>query len=187
MLKEARMGAKRSCRQRGFTLVEQILVGAIVAVLACMTAPALGHLVVRNRLQLAQSDIIAALQQTRELAIQTGRRSMLCPTRDGRQCTDEVHWESGWLSGYYADRTEQLDGSPVLADRGHGQLHILSTAGRRRVRFQPDGSARGSNASFTVCLIGEPAGALLVRLSNAGRIYGTRPSAEQAHQCANGS
>lgn len=181
------MGAQRASRQRGFTLVEQVLVGAVVAVLACIAAPALSHLVARNRLQLAQSDIIAALQQTRALAVQTGRRSMLCPTRDGRQCADETHWENGWLSGHYADRAEQLDGAPVLADQGHEQVHIVSTMGRRRIHFQSDGSARGSNASFTVCRIGEPSDALQVRLSNTGRTYGTKPSAEQAMECANGS
>lgn len=181
------MEVQGTSRGRGFTLVEQILVIAILAVLACVAAPALGHLVVRNRLQIAQSDIIAALRQTRALAIHTGRRTMLCPTRDGHECADDVHWESGWLAGpYRSDRTEPWDGTPVLADRGHEQLYIVSTAGRRRIRFQPDGSARGSNASFTVCRIGNPDDALLVLLSGAGRIYGTRPSAEQANQCADG-
>jgi len=179
---------KKRGRQLGFTLVEQILVGAILAVLACVAAPALGHLVVRNRLQIAQSDLIAALRQTRELAIQTGQRAMLCPTRDGQQCADNIHWESGWLIGSYrSDHADQLDGAPVLVDRGHERLNIISTAGRRRIRFQSSGSSGGSNTNFTVCRAGQPEGALLVKLSNSGRIYGTQPSAEQANQCANGS
>lgn len=182
------MKEKNRGRQRGFTWIEQILVVAVLAVLACVAAPALGHLVVRNRLQIAQSDLITALRQTRELAIQTGRRAMLCPTRDGRQCSDDVHWESGWLIGSYrSDRADQLDGAPVLVDAGHERLTIVSTAGRRRIRFQTSGSSSGSNTSFTVCRAGQPDGALLVKLSNSGRIYGTQPSAEQANQCANGS
>lgn len=179
------MGARTSGRQRGFTVVEQILVGAIVAVLACMAAPALGHLVVRNRLQMAQSDIIAALQQTRGMALQSGHRAMLCPTLEGKQCTDGVHWEVGWLAGHYrSDRADQLDAAPALADRGHERLTIISTAGRKRIRFQADGTASGSNTTFTVCRAGEPDGALIVLLSNTGRIYGKRASEEQAHRCA---
>jgi type IV fimbrial biogenesis protein FimT len=174
-------------RRAGFTLVEQVAVAAIVIVLACIAAPALGHLVARSRLQVAQSDIMAALQQARALALQTRRRSMLCPTRDGRQCTDDVHWEGGWLIGHYrGDQADQLDGPPTRTDGGHVRLNIISTAGRRRIRFQPDGTAGGSNATFTACRIGEAEGALAVTVSNAGRIQGARASAALAHRCANG-
>ncbi|WP_130617811.1 GspH/FimT family pseudopilin [Dyella amyloliquefaciens] len=178
-------GHQDSTRGRGFTLIEQIVTTAIVAVLACVAAPALGHLVARNRLQVAQSDIITALQQARALAVQTRHRVMLCPTRDGRQCTDDLHWETGWLTGHYhGDHTDQLDGSPALADGGHEQLNIVSTAGRRRIRFQPDGSAGGSNASFTICRPGETDGALAVTVTNAGRIRGAKATEAQAIRCA---
>lgn len=171
--------------QGGFTLVEQVIVAAVLVVLACVAAPALGHLVVRNRLQIAQSDIIAALQQTRGMALQSGRRAMLCPTLDGKQCTDGVHWEAGWLAGRYrSDSADQLDAAPAFADRGHERLVIISTAGRKRIRFQADGTASGSNTTFTVCRAGEPDGALVVLLSNAGRIYGKKASEEQANRCA---
>lgn len=178
-------GHQGAMRGRGFTLVEQIVTTAIVAVLACVAAPALGHLVARNRLQIAQSDIMAALQQTRALALQARQRAMLCPTRDGRECTDGVHWETGWLIGHYrGEHTDQLDGLPLLADGGHEQLNIVSTAGRRRIRFQFDGSAGGSNASFTVCRQGEIDGALAVTVTNAGRIRGTKATEAQAIRCA---
>ena len=172
-------------RGRGFTLIEQMVVTAIVAVLACVAAPALGHLVARNRLQVAQSDIMAALQQAREMALRSGHRAMLCPTSDGKQCADGVRWETGWLAGHYrSDRADQFDAAPILADRGHERLTIISTTGRKRIRFQSDGTAGGSNTTFTVCLIGEPDGALVVLVSNAGRIYGKKASAEQANRCA---
>lgn len=174
-------------RGRGFTLVEQVLVTAIVAVLTCVAAPALGHLVVRSRLQVAQSDLMAALQQTRAQALQTRRRTMLCPTLDGRQCSDAVHWETGWLMGHYrGDHADQLDSPPTLANGGHERLNIVSTAGRRRILFQADGTAGGSNASFTVCRPGEPDGALVVTLTNAGRIRGKKASEAQATRCAKG-
>jgi len=169
----------------GFTLIEQILAVALMAVLACMAVPALGHLMNRSQLLTAQWEIIAALQATRGLAVHTGRRAMLCPTRDGQHCSDELRWEGGWLSGHYRrDRPDQLDGAPSLVASGHERLTILSTAGRKRIRFQPDGSASGSNVTFTLCPRGRTEGALVVVLSNAGRAYGTKATAVQAQSCA---
>lgn len=174
-------------RQGGFTLIEQILTMVVLATLACIAVPALGQLRERSQLQVAQSDILVALQHARGLAIHTGRRAMLCPSRDGAQCSDELHWEGGWLVGHYrSERADQLDGAPRLAAGSHHRLTILSTTGRRRIRFQADGSAGGSNASFTLCRQGHTEGALAVTVSIAGRIYGSRASDEQAHRCADG-
>ncbi|HET6553092.1 MAG TPA: GspH/FimT family pseudopilin [Dyella sp.] len=181
-----RQGEHLRQRQRGLTLIEQVLTTLIVAILACVAAPALGHLVVRNRLQVAQSDVIAALQQARELAIHTQQRSMLCPSRDGKQCSDEVHWERGWLIGHYrVKQADQLDGSPRSTMNDHERMTIISTAGRRRIRFQANGTAEGSNTSFALCRSGDPRDALLVVVSRAGRIYGKKASPEQALGCAN--
>lgn len=173
--------------QGGFTLVEQIVVAAVLVVLACMAAPALGHLVARSQLQAAQSDLMAALQQARDLAMTTQQRAMLCPSRDGLACTDELHWEHGWLLGHYrSTKGDQLEGAPTLRDGGHDTLTILSTSGRRRIRFQANGSAGGSNAGFTLCRTGHAEGALAVTVNNTGRIYGSKANAEQADRCAAG-
>ncbi|WP_430388288.1 GspH/FimT family pseudopilin [Dyella sp. 20L07] len=171
----------------GFTLVEQLLVTLIVATITCLAVPAMGQLVRRSRLQVAQANVMAALQATRGLAISSGQRAMICPSRDGLSCSKEVHWEGGWLVGRYrTDRADQLDGAPTLVASDSPQLTIVSTAGRRAVRFQADGSAGGNNVSFTLCPAGRVDGALYVTVSNAGRIRGAQATAEQAKRCANG-
>lgn len=180
-----RHGSATRGRQSGFTLIERILAMIILATLACIAAPALGQLRERSQLQATQSDILVALQHARGLAIHGGRRAMLCPSRDGTHCSDELHWEGGWLVGHYRSASaDQLEGAPNLAANSHSQLTILSTTGRRRIRFQADGSAGGSNASFTLCRQGHAEGALAVTVSNSGRIYGSRASDEQAQRCA---
>lgn len=180
-------GWARQARGRGYTLFEQMVVIALVATLACLAVPALGGLVARSQLLAAQSDLLAALQQARGLAVHNRQRAMLCPTRNGLQCSDELHWEGGWLVGYYrVDRADQLDGPPVHIVEGRGQLTILSTVGRRRIRFQADGSAGGSNATFTLCRRGRVENALAITVANSGRIYATKATSDQAQSCAQG-
>lgn len=172
-------------RQQGFTLIEQILVGLVAVTLGCMAAPALGTLLSRSRLQTAQLDLLSALHHARALAAMTGRRTMLCTSRDGLQCADDVHWEGGWLIGHYrTSQTSHIEGKPLFTGPGHETLTIVSTSGRRRVRFQNDGSARGSNVTFTLCHRGRADGAISLIVSNAGRIDSRAVTDEQARQCA---
>ncbi len=178
-----------SCRrQEGFTLVEQILVGLIVVTLSCVATPALSQLLKRHRLQTAQLDLVSALHHARGLAVTTGRRTMLCPTRDGQRCVDEVHWEGGWLMGHYrTSQTDRIDGKPLFTGSSHDTLTILSTVGRQRVRFQNDGGASGNNVTFTLCHRGHADGALTVVVSGTGRVRSPKTTTDQASTCANAS
>ncbi|WP_114241751.1 GspH/FimT family pseudopilin [Dyella sp. C9] len=169
----------------GYTLIEQILVLAIATTLLCVGAPALGHLRTRSHLQAAGSDLAAALRAARNLAIETRRRTLLCPTRDGQQCSDSLHWEDGWLVGHYqSEKADQLNGAAVWVTGGQPALTILSTTGRKRIRFQPDGSAGGSNATFTLCSRGDARVTLAITVASSGRILSTHATAEQAQRCA---
>jgi type IV fimbrial biogenesis protein FimT len=171
----------------GYTLIEQILTIGIAATLACMAAPALGHFMTRSQLQAARSELVAALQAARDEAIHTRQRTLLCPSRDGQRCSDELHWEGGWLVGSYrSDKADQLSGAPTHAAQGQAALTILSTVGRKRIRFQPDGSAGGSNATFTVCRSGQADPALTVTVAASGRILSGHATSEQAQRCARG-
>jgi type IV fimbrial biogenesis protein FimT len=180
-----RHGLARHRPQQGFTLVEQVLAGVIIATLSCMAMPALSQLASRNRLQTAQLDLVAALHHARGLAATTGRHTMLCPSRDGQRCLDGVHWEGGWIIGHYrAGQADQLLGKPLLTGPNHQQVTILTTVGRQRVRFQSDGSAGGSPVTFTLCPRGRADSARSVIVSNAGRIRSSIVKPESARDCA---
>lgn len=170
--------------QRGTTLIEQIMVLVIVAILTGIAAPSLRQLLTRNQLQVAQTDFIAALHHARETAVMSGQRTLFCPSPDGSSCADQTRWDSGWLLAHDQDGDHQPDHAPLYAGQGYaGKLTIYSTAGRRYVRFSPDGSAGGSNITLLFCHQGEAAGALSVIVSNAGRVRGAPANAEQAAQC----
>jgi len=171
--------------QRGISLVEQIMVVSVIAILAGVALPPLHHLLSRNRLQVAQSDFMTALQHARSTAAITGKRTLFCPSPDGHQCSDDTRWERGWLLGEDADGDHQPDGGPSYTRGAYATgLRIASNNGRHFVRFQPDGSAGGSNLTLLFCEPGGDNPALSVVVSNSGRIRGAPATAAQAASCA---
>lgn len=167
------------------TLIEQIMVLAIVATMTSMAIPAMGKLLGRNQLQVAQTDFIAALRHAREVAVFSGKRTLFCPTTDGNHCSDDGRWEHGWLLGHDADRNDQPDNGPLYSGhRYDGKLVIVSNTGRHIVRFHPDGSASGSNLTLLFCQPSSANHALAVVVSNTGRIRGAPASANQIASCA---
>ncbi|HZX71055.1 MAG TPA: GspH/FimT family pseudopilin [Rhodanobacter sp.] len=181
MIASGRLGPHRA--QRGMSLIEQIMVLAIVGVLTGIALPPLRHVLGHNRLQVAQSDFISALQHARSSAATSGRRTLFCPSPDGRQCSGDSRWEHGWLLGHDTDGDHQPDGGPSYTRAAYAGLRITSSAGRHDVRFKPDGSASGSNLTLLFCEPGGRDRVLTVVVSNPGRIRGAPASAEQTTSC----
>ena len=178
-------GWMRCHRERGVTLVEQVMVVAIMATLIGAAMPSMRRLLDRNQLRTAQADFIGALHHTREAAVIARQATVFCPSRDGRQCADEERWDHGWLLAADRDHDNQPDGQPLHVNGNYAErLTIQSSIGRRHVRFQADGSARGSNLTFVFCRRGTAEQALSVVVANSGRIRGGAASAEQAADCA---
>ena len=170
---------------QGMTLVEQVAVLAVASALACVAVPALHGLLARNRLVAAQHEYLAALALARHAAVMRQARTLFCPSRDGRQCADEERWDHGWLLAADRDHDNQPDGQPLHVNGNYAErLTIQSSVGRHHVRFQADGSARGSNLTFVFCRRGMPEQALNVVVANSGRIRGGHASAAQAAACA---
>lgn len=181
-----RMDRQRSnpCDQHGITLIEQIMVLAIIAVLLSVATPSLHKILTRSTVQTAQTDFIAALRHARSTAVFSGKRTLFCPSIDGAHCASTTHWEQGWLLGTDANHDNQPDGAPRYTGTSRaGKLLIRSSTGRQLVRFQPDGSAGGSNLTLLFCVPDGQSPALSVVVSNSGRVRGAPASAEQAAAC----
>ena len=172
-------------RQIGVSLIEQLMVLAIIGVLLSVAVPSLHPLIARNELQTAQTDYIAALQHARDTAVTRGQRVVFCPSMDATRCTGSTHWESGWVLGVDADHDNQPDGAPQYTGSSRSaRVAIRSSAGRQLVRFQPDGSAGGSNLTLTFCSTDPAAAALSVIISNSGRVRGAPASVEHGRECS---
>ncbi|MFC5526589.1 GspH/FimT family pseudopilin [Rhodanobacter ginsengisoli] len=166
------------------SLIEQIMVLAIVAILTGIAAPPLHRVLSHNRLQVAQTDFIAALQHARATAATSGRRTLFCPSVDGRHCSKGSRWDGGWLLGQDANGDHQPDHLPSYSGSAYNSgVRIISSAGRHDVRFGPEGGARGSNLTLLFCLPGANEPVLSVVVSNSGRIRGAVATATQTKTC----
>ena len=172
-------------RQAGFSLIEQIMALLIVAVLITVAVPSMHQFIRQHRLQVVQSDYIAGLRYARDTAITQGVRTLFCSSRDGHSCNGTAVWNGGWLVGLDPNATGQPDGEPLyVGGKEASALTVLASDSKKLVRFQPSGSAGGTNQTFLLCQHGDSREALLVVVANYGRIRGDVASAEQASSCA---
>ncbi len=182
------MAMRQACgprdRQRGVTLIEQIMVVAILGVMAAIAMPSLASLLQRNQVQVAHAEFIGALQHARGTAVTSGKPTLFCPSRDGKRCSGETRWESGWLIGHDPARQGQPEATPLRARAAYAGITILGDSGRRLTRFRSDGSASGMTNTLRFCRRGHPEEAWVVVISNVGRVRGAKANAEQAASCA---
>lgn len=162
------------CRHRGFTLPELLAVLAVVGVLACLALPAVADTLARWRLSRARDTLVDALSLARAAAVYGNAETIVEPTaRDG---TD---WSEGWVT-----RDTRPKGKRTPVDALDSRLAAVSTHSRTALRFGPNGTAGGTNATIVLCVRGKPATALAVIVSNAGRIRHESRSGASAARCA---
>lgn len=169
-----------SCR--GVTLIELIFTLAIAAILGAISLPALGGLMQSSQARSTQNVLVTALNLARSTAVNRQDVIVVCPSADQAHCDKSLWWQHGWIVFPDRDRNgTRSDDEPLLA-RAPTQpgMAIASSAGRTHVTYRYDGSATGTNLTFTFCdhRGATRAGALVV--NNAGRVRQGKPSAAQA-------
>ncbi|GLQ46945.1 hypothetical protein GCM10007862_19960 [Dyella lipolytica] len=172
--------------QRGFGLIEQIIVLVVLAVVATIAVPSFRHLLNGHELRLAQTDYIAALQHARNLAVNEQVRVIFCPSRNALTCNGSSSWNDGWLIGRADPQNKgQLVGPPLyVGGRYRSSLIISGSTAKKYIWFDPDGSAAGTNLSLLFCVRGEPQRVLKVVIAPKGRVRGDVVDANDTTPCA---
>lgn len=175
-------------RCHGFTLIELMTVLAVAAILAMLGAPSMGKLLARTREAGAEVALAGSLRHARAVAVMHNARVLACPSRDGRHCNYGEDWQHGWLVADDNDDDLQPDpGTGVWTVVGAlpDGIRIVSSVGRGQLRFQPDGSAGGSNVWFVICGRQRHAGKAVI-VANSGRVRTTDAEPARLQQCLAG-
>ncbi|MCL1635109.1 GspH/FimT family pseudopilin [Luteimonas sp. SX5] len=168
-------------RKAGFTLLEAMVVMAIVAIVATLGLPAFNGALQRVRTATALSMLTASLASARSAALLRHQAVSVCPSQDQLACRYDLVWEEGWIVFVDAHKTGQPS-SPAdilrVGDPLSRSLILRTTPGRHRARFQPDGRSTGSTLTLSLCTKDghHPLGQVI--LNNWGRPRSVRDPAQ---------
>ena len=136
----------------GVTLIELMVVVAIVAVLAGAAVPSLAHLVDGMRRDAMSNEALAFLWLARSESIQRGVPTVVCPSSDGHQCDEAGNWAGGWMVFADTNADGRRDpGETILRLREalpHGCVMRGNTPVARYVAYLPSGRSTLVSGAF---------------------------------------
>jgi len=156
----------------GFTALDVVVTLAIAALLLLSGVPALRQHTMQQHMKSAISSLHSDLVLARSEAIGRAARIVVCPLSDGGPCAASGEWQQGWRIFHDVNDDRQWQASEPLLRQAQGVegLLILSSDYRTRLRFFPNGTAPGSNATITFCDGRGPGAAQQITVSASGRI-----------------
>lgn len=166
----------RPVHQEGITLIELVTTVAIIGVIAVFASRSASAAINASRTSSGVSSLYASLTRARSLAASGNLEIVLCPSSDGESCTGGYHWERGWIvfPALHGGSDRSAD-EPILLRQAAllRSVHLVTSAGRTHLRFQPSGGNVGSNATFTFCDGRGAKPAIAYAMANNGTLHAT--------------
>lgn len=145
----------QSSNERGFTLIELMVVIIIAAILLTIAVPSFSSLIKRNNVDSLQSKFSSALATARTEAASRNRIITICASNDAQSaCSDD--WNNGWIIFEDGGTRGEVagDGSDVLIDVYRHNSAYTITAAVSDLSFNSQGFL--VNAASTLLLICDP-------------------------------
>lgn len=161
--------------QRGLTLLELVVVMAVVGVLAGVGVPAFAGWVDQHRLTAFTNELHMGVMLARSEAIRRGQRVTLCVSADGAQCTSAAGWEAGWIMFLDRNGNAMRDTGEEIIRMAQPTARGLRATGNgtltRYVSYIPKGMTRSATGALqmgTIRVCGQSAQRQLI-INAAGR------------------
>jgi type IV fimbrial biogenesis protein FimT len=164
-------------RQNGVTLTEAAMTMTVLAICAAIAIPSYKALVRRQRVDTTMHLLTAYMASARMAAVTRRSPAVVCPSDGNGGCRQDSDWTYGWLLFLDRDGNGRPDDpQDILRDErapSDPAMRILSSDGRKRLRYLPDGRSSGSNLRVRLCYDDQLKGEIVV--NNAGRVRSARP------------
>jgi type IV fimbrial biogenesis protein FimT len=148
---------KRHKTQRGFTLVEMMVVIGIVAILMSIGVPSYKYISNSYRMAGEINGLLGDAQFARSEAIKEGQQVILCTSTDGQTCAGVTTWQVGWIVCVDLNANNTCDaGEPVLRTQkvfvNTDTLLSDLASGTKTIIFNREGFAVGFPAQAILTL-----------------------------------
>ncbi len=182
------MGRYKRSRLGGVTLVEVLVVLALVFTMQAIATPAMGKLTDSFRLTASTNTLLSSLQLARNEAIKRNSRVVVCRSSTGLRCSTTGGWQDGWIVFHDTNNDADLDPGEELLLREAASSQVLLTGNSTvatYVSYTGMGMARHTSGAFqagtfTVCTPSQrPVEARQVVLSNTGRVRTSKLTLER--------
>lgn len=146
----------QSSKQRGFTLIELMVVIIIAAILLAIAVPSFSTLIKRNNVDSLQSKFSSSLATARTEAASRNRIVTICGSANETNCTGGS-WNAGWIIFEDINNNGVFDGTDVMIDvyRNSGQytIHPKNAGDDNYISFNSQGfmSGNAENRLFIIC------------------------------------
>jgi len=103
-------------KSRGITLIETLIVMAIVAILLAIGIPSFMYVTTSNRIAGEVNGLLGDLQYARAEAIKEGQTVTVCVSSNGTACdtTSTTTWNSGWIVFSDANADATVDSGDIV-------------------------------------------------------------------------
>src|SRR5208282_3673594 len=102
--------------QRGFTMLELVVVMSIVAILMAIAIPSYRNVTNGNRIAAEINGLLGDLQYARGEAVKEGQTVTVCVSSNGTSCSGAAvaTWQNGWIVFSDANNDHTVDGGDVI-------------------------------------------------------------------------
>jgi type IV fimbrial biogenesis protein FimT len=158
---------------KGFTLIELMVSISITSILAVIAVPNFSVFLSKMRVNNEISQLHRMLLMTRNAAINSGQKAILCPLGNSAQCTTQ--WQNELSVFVDVNNNKLLDANEnvikVKAKIISGDILIYGK-GRNKITFKPTGKLSGlANGTFRYCPKNHKNNSRGIVVARSGRVY----------------
>lgn len=158
--------------QKGFTLVELMIVIAIAGITVGLGYPSMKNLIIKSRVNSYAHTLLSTVQSARQAAIMRNEFITVCASANGIDCNTD--WSKGHLIFIDKNGNRELDIEDTrlnyidgINDADNVKWQSFKVA--NTLQFLPTGITNHQNGTFTVCGLGKIGFAKAVIITKTGR------------------
>ncbi len=158
---------------KGFTLIELMVSVSVTSILATIALPNFSEFIIKMRVDNEISHLHRMLLITRNAAINSGQKAIICPLDNNSQCSTQ--WQNELSVFIDVNNNKMLDANEkVIKIRAAITIEdkLVYGKGRTKITFKPTGQLSGlANGTFRYCPQNHKNHSRGIVIARSGRVY----------------